>query len=105
MHLNFLIVEVIRRIGIPVFLKGRIIMFTDGKCTSTSIRQDVAMLQSCRANLKAVVSRKNPDDQKRPKQISIQTKIIEPYDTELNTITVIENKNFEPVLCIIEPVG
>lgn len=31
----------IRRIGIPVFLKGRIVMFTDGKCTSTSVRQDV----------------------------------------------------------------
>lgn len=31
----------IRRVGIPVFLKGRIVMFTDGKCTSTSIRQDV----------------------------------------------------------------
>lgn len=32
---------VIRRVGIPVFLKGRIVMFTDGKCTSTSVRQDV----------------------------------------------------------------
>lgn len=31
----------IRRVGIPVFLKGRIVMFTDGKCTSTSVRQDV----------------------------------------------------------------
>lgn len=31
----------IRRIDIPVFLKGRIVMFTDGKCTSTSVRQDV----------------------------------------------------------------
>lgn len=31
----------IGRIGIPVFLKGRIVMFTDGKCTSTSVRQDV----------------------------------------------------------------
>lgn len=33
--------EVIRRIGINVGLKGRIVMFTDGKCTSTSVRQDV----------------------------------------------------------------
>lgn len=31
----------IRRIGINVGLKGRIVMFTDGKCTSTSVRQDV----------------------------------------------------------------
>lgn len=31
----------IRRVGIPVFLKGRIVLFTDGKCTSTSVRQDV----------------------------------------------------------------
>lgn len=41
MYVTFLTVEVIRRIGIPVFLKGRIIMFSDGKCTSTIIRHDV----------------------------------------------------------------
>lgn len=39
------------------------------------------------------ISAKN--DEKRPKQISTQTEIIETTDTELNTITVIENENLE----------
>lgn len=33
-----------------------------------------------------------------------QTEIIETNDTELNTITVIENENLESVMCIREPV-
>lgn len=41
MYVTFLTVEVIRRIGNPVILKGRIIMFSDGKCTSTLERHDV----------------------------------------------------------------
>lgn len=39
------------------------------------------------------ISAKN--DEKRLKQISTQTEIIETNDTELNTITVIENENLE----------
>lgn len=41
MYITFLTVELIGRIGNPVILKGRIIMFSDGKCTSTSERHDV----------------------------------------------------------------
>lgn len=41
MFVTFFTLEVIRRIGSPVFLKGRIVMFTDGKCTSTIVRHDV----------------------------------------------------------------
>lgn len=48
------------------------------------------------------ISAKN--DEKRPKQISNQTEVIETNDTKLNTITVIENENLESVLCITEPV-
>lgn len=44
------------------------------------------------------------NDEKRPKQISNQTEVIETNDTKLNTITVIENENLESVLCITEPV-
>lgn len=104
MHLNFLIVEVIRRIGIPVFLKGRIIMFTDGKCTSTSIRQDVAMLQSCRANWKPLFQEKTPMIKNDQNKFQSKRKLLS-HMIQNWTLTVIENKNFEPVLCIIEPVG
>lgn len=38
---NRIKVELTGRIGNPVILKGRIIMFSDGKCTSTSERHDV----------------------------------------------------------------
>lgn len=42
------------------------------------------------------ISAKNDEKRpKRPKQISTQTEIIETNDTELNTITVIENENLE----------